>query len=391
MTSAVLVTNYNYKNSLAAVRDIGENGVRVHTCGPPTRNRVASFSKYSSGWATYRSPNESMEGFIADIKKILAVREYSLILPIGVDTTIPCSYFKEELQKYTRVPVADYEVLERAHDKYRTIEIARKVGVPVPHTSMMSLETLKQKSFKYPIVVKARKGASGSGTRYATTENDLNRIIQEFEEKKSSHIHDYERPMIQEYIPGELLDVCVLFNEGQSRAALAQRRVITFPPSGGVGIVNETIEDPELIELATRLLKEMKWHGVAQVEFKRDEFGVPRLMEVNPKFWGTLELSIAAGMNFPYMLYKMTMEGDIEPSFEYERNLQIWWSFAHLSQIFFACIKNRGEVVSAMKGKKMRRISDLSMKDLKPHVFQLSEGAVRLLRFKRMLSHPLSR
>jgi predicted ATP-grasp superfamily ATP-dependent carboligase len=391
MTPTVLVTNYNYKNSLAAVRDIGKNGVKVHTCGPPTRNRVASFSKYSSGWATYTSPNESMESFIIDIKKILSARKYSLILPIGVDTTIPCSYHKEELQKYTRVPVADFEVLDRAHDKFQTIEIARKIGVPVPCTSMMSVETLEQEPLRYPIVIKARKGASGSGTRYATSKDELNKIVQEFEEKETSYIHDYEKPMIQEYIPGELLDVCALFNEGQPRAALAQRRVITFPPSGGVGIVNETIEDPELIELATRLLKKMDWHGVAQIEFKRDEHGVPRLMEVNPKFWGTLELSIAAGMNFPYMLYKMTMEGDIEPRFDYERNLQIWWSFAHLSQIYFACIKNRSKVFSALKGKKRRRISDLSRDDLKPHVFQISEGAVRLLRFKRMLSHPLSR
>jgi predicted ATP-grasp superfamily ATP-dependent carboligase len=391
MAQTVLVTNFNYKNSLAAVRDLGKNGVKVHTCGPPTRNRVASFSKYCSGWASYTSPNENMETFIADIKRILSVREYSLILPIGVDTTIPCSYYKEELQKYTRVPVADYEVLEKAHDKYRTIEIARKVGVPVPHTSMMSMETLERGSLTYPVVIKARKGASGSGTRYATSKDELNKIIQEFEEKKSSYIHDFEKPMIQEYIPGELLDVCALFNEGRPRALLAQRRAITFPPSGGVGIVNETIEDPELIKVATQLLKKINWHGVAQVEFKRDEFGVPRLMEVNPKFWGTLELSIAAGMNFPHMLYKMTMDGDIESSFDYERNLQIWWSFAHLSQIFFACIKNRSKVFAAMRDKDRRRISDLSLNDLIPHFFQISEGVIRLLRFKQMHSHPLSR
>lgn len=391
MTSAVLVTNYNYKNALAAVRDIGKNNIQVHTCGPATRNRVASFSRYSSGWAIYTSPNDKMERFIVDIKKIISSREYDMILPIGVDTTIPCSYYKEELQQYTRIPVADYEILERAHDKYRTIEIAESVNVPVPYTTMMSVEKLTEESFNYPIVIKARKGASGSGTRYATSKAELNKIIREFENKKSTYIHDFEKPMIQEYIPGELLDVCVLFNKGQPRAALAQRRVVTYPPSGGVGIVNETIEDPELIELATRLLQKMKWHGVAQIEFKRDEEGVPRLMEVNPKFWGTLELSIAAGLNFPYLLYKMTMEGDIEPCFEYEKNLQMWWSFAHLPQIYLACIKNRYNVVSALTDTKKRRISDLSLNDLKPHIFQLLEGAIRLLRFKRMLSHPLSR
>ena len=187
------------------------------------------------------------------------------------------------------------------------------------------------------------------------------------------------------------MDVCVLFNRGRPRAALAQRRVITYPPSGGVGIVNETVEDPELIELALKLLKRMNWHGVAQVEFKKDRNGVPRLMEINPKFWGTLELSIAAGLNFPYMLYRMTMDGDIESNFSYERNLQIWWYFAHLPQIFLAYVKNRNGVSSALNTSNMRRISDLSLLDLNPHIFQLVVSVVKLFQFNQMLSHPLSR
>jgi predicted ATP-grasp superfamily ATP-dependent carboligase len=152
--------------------------------------------------------------------------------------------------------------------------------------------------------------------------------------------------------------------------------------------VNETVNDPELIALALKLLKKMKWHGVAQVEFKKDRNGVPRLMEINPKFWGTLELSIAAGLHFPYMLYRMTINGDIEPNFSYESNLQIWWYFAHLPQIFLAYMKNRNKIYSAMTERNMRRISDLSLHDLKPHIFQLASGAIELI---RLLTHTRSR
>jgi len=339
----------------------------------------------------YTSPNDNVNRFIIDIRRILSTREYEMIIPIGVDTTIPISHNKEELSEYTRVPVADYEILENAHDKYKTIEIAKSVGVPVPETSIISGESIEEKSFEYPLVIKARKGAAGSGTRYITSEDDFSMVVREFNQKKSDGIFDYERPMVQEYIPGDLMDVCVLFNRGRPRAALAQRRVITYPPSGGVGIVNETVEDPELIELALKLLKRMNWHGVAQVEFKKDGNGVPRLMEINPKFWGTLELSIAAGLNFPYMLYRMTMDGDIEPNFNYERNLQIWWYFAHLPQVFLAYVKNRNRFSSALRTSDIRRISDLSLLDLKPHIFQLVVSAVKLFQFKQMLSHPLSR
>lgn len=240
-------------------------------------------------------------------------------------------------------------------------------------------------------MVKARKGAAGTGTRYASNAEDLERIFLEFEGKRSDEILDFETPMIQEYIPGEIQDICVLFNEGQPRAAMAQRRRVMFPPSGGVGIVNETIEAPDLTEMAIRLLKEMSWHGVAQVEFKMDREGTPRLMEVNPKFWGTLELSIAAGINFPYLLYRMAKDGDVEPCFRYAKDLQIWWSAAHFPQILFAFLRERERVFSVLTDGGKRKVSDLDLADVKPHIMQFREGIVRLSRYRMMLRHPLTR
>ena len=228
----VLITNYSYKNALAAVRDIGSRGIRVHTCGPRTRNKVASLSTYCSGYFNYTSPTSNINKFYNDIKKILSIKEYEMIMPIGVDTTIPISIHKENLQNYTKVPVADYEILNKAHDKYETIKIAKSLGVPVPKTSIISGDSFEN-TLEYPLVIKARKGASGFGTRYVTSEEDFKKVVQEFNEKKSDNIHDFERPMVQEYIPGDLMDVCVLFNCGRPRAALAQRRVLTYPPSGG--------------------------------------------------------------------------------------------------------------------------------------------------------------
>ena len=76
------------------------------------------------------------------------------------------------------------------------------------------------------------------------------------------------------------------------------------------------------------LLEALRWHGPAQVEFKIDSRnGTARLMEVNGRFWGTLDLSIQAGMNFPLMACKMAIDGDIDPSFEYKIGLQYRWAF----------------------------------------------------------------
>ena len=390
LPSRVLVTNFSYKNALAAVRSLGKAGAHVVVGGRDPRRRVAAVSKYCSGWRTYTPPSVSIEKFIEDIKKIAVQEEMDIVMPIGIDTTIPLSLHKNDLADFVEVPVADYDILELAHDKLRSLEIAKRAGVPIPETVSPGDGGINY-SGPFPVVVKARKGAAGTGTRYATSTEDLEKIFSEFREKRSNVILDFESPMIQEYIPGEIRDVCVLFNKGEPRAAMAQRRVITFPPGGGVGIVNETIEDPDLVEMALRLLEEMGWHGVAQVEFKLDREGTPRLMEVNSKFWGTLELSIASGVDIPRLLYKMAEDGDVEPCFRYEKGLQIWWTSAHFPQLLFAFIKERRRVTSALKDSGKRRLTDIHLDDVKPHILQFTEGVGRLTRYKMMLQHPLSR
>ena len=390
LPSRVLVTNFSYKNALAAVRSLGRAGADVVVGGRDPKRRVAAVSKYSSGWRTYTPPSVSIERFIQDIKEIAIEEDVDIVMPIGVDTTIPLSYHKQDIADFVDVPVADYDVLELAHDKLKSIEIARRIGVPVPETVSLG-NSGGDYSGSFPVVVKARKGAAGTGTRYAKNKEELERVLLEFQGKSSNVILDFESPMIQEYIPGEIRDVCVLFNRGEPRAAMVQRRAVTFPPGGGVGIVNETIDDPDLIETALRLLKEMRWHGVAQVEFKMDREGFPRLMEVNSKFWGTLELSIASGVDMPRLLYEMAKDGDVEPCFRYEKGLQIWWTAAHFPQLLLAFTKERRRVMAALEDSGKRRLTDLHLDDLKPHILQFTEGIRRLTRYKIMLQHPLSR
>ncbi len=84
--------------------------------------------------------------------------------------------------------------------------------------------------------------------------------------------------------------------------------------------------DPELQSIGIRILKKLNWHGVAMVEFKKDaKSGEYKLIEINPKFWGSLGLAIASGVDFPYLASKMCMEGDIEPVYDYDRNLIYRW------------------------------------------------------------------
>jgi predicted ATP-grasp superfamily ATP-dependent carboligase len=102
--------------------------------------------------------------------------------------------------------------------------------------------------------------------------------------------------------------------------------------SGGVSVLSESVAlDPEVLEHAERILEALKWHGVAMVEFKRDASdGVSKLLEINGRFWGSLQLAVDAGVNFPYLLYRLAIEGDIEPVPVYAPGVRLRWGLGNL-------------------------------------------------------------
>jgi predicted ATP-grasp superfamily ATP-dependent carboligase len=117
---------------------------------------------------------------------------------------------------------------------------------------------------------------------------------------------------------------------GQPRAILTQQRLLQYPDGGGGGIYNETTDEDDLKEMAISLLRALEWHGPAQVEFMRERrTGRPYLLEVNGRFWGSMDLAVAAGMDFPVLTCKMAARGDVETQLDYRVGLRFRWPFPY--------------------------------------------------------------
>ncbi len=282
------------------------------------------------------------------------------------------SLYLDKVRQYTNIALPPYKTLLKAHNKAETLKIAREVGVPTPktYTPKNRLEVINlSKKVQYPVIIKRRKGSGlYKGVRLARTPSELVKKYVEIENMQGDHlIEEQKLPLIQEYVPGEIRDVCVLFNRGEPRAALVQRRIWTWPPKGGVGILNETVKDDKTLKLALKLLKKMKWHGVAQVEFKKDEHGNPLLMEVNPKFWGTLELSIKAGINFPLLIIEMMKRGDIPAKFKYKVGIRFYWPLPYITKYLIVTKNKKREIFNFLKNVlNFPSYNDIEIKDIGP-------------------------
>ncbi|HKQ51561.1 MAG TPA: ATP-grasp domain-containing protein, partial [Pyrinomonadaceae bacterium] len=140
-------------------------------------------------------------------------------------------------------------------------------------------------------------------------------------------------PLIQEYVAGQGKGVFTLCEHGRVVAWFAHERLRDTRPSGSGSSLRRSIKlEPRLREPAERLLAALNWHGPAMVEFRDDGTNPPCLMEVNGRFWGSLQLGIDAGVNFP-LLWVAVLKGErVEPQAQYREGIALRWVWGDLKR-----------------------------------------------------------
>lgn len=319
----VFVTDAQMRSSLAVIRSLGKNGLNV-TAGEETKFTTGFFSKYCDHGVVYPSPKKHKKEFIDYILNKLEKNKYDVVFPVADACLLPLIEHEAKISKYSILAMPDRQTFMKAYDKGNTLRIAKENGIPCPKTYFINdlneLEKIKTE-LEYPLIIKPRISSGSRGV-------ELCKSLDELETKFEKIFIEYGPLLIQEYIPcGEEIGVYALFNfNSEPRAVTVQKRIRSYPVSGGPSTLRKTIRNDEAVKIAFKLLKKMKWVGVAMVEFRIDSRdNIPKLMEVNPRFWGSLQLSILAGVDFPYLLYKMLTEGDVEPTMYYKENIECRW------------------------------------------------------------------
>jgi predicted ATP-grasp superfamily ATP-dependent carboligase len=272
--------------------------------------------------------------------EIIKKRKIDIIIPIG-SSIVYISKIKNYLERFSKVLVEDYDKLILFHDKSKTIHMAKELNIPHPFTLFPNcLIDIKSFAFKikYPVVLKARKGMGADGVWYARTASELidmyTRVTRR-EKAGDGLVRDCSQPIVQEYIPGELHDVAAFCVNGEMKLGLTQQRLVTKPLSGGAGIVNVTTKNEQLLQHARKIIDKIKWDGVMLIDFKIDSRdGKPKLLEINPRFWGTTWLTIQAGFNYPYYLVLQKLGRSMVLPKNYRVDLYCRWPYLELKSIF---------------------------------------------------------
>ncbi len=318
---SVLVTDAILRHALAVIRSLGKQKLEI-TAGETTPFATSFFSKYCNYKLIYPSPQTNPNEFINILYNLCKKKKYSAYFPVSVESTLLFSKYKQKFAKYVKIPVVDYSTFIKAWNKKNTLQIAIKNNIPTPKTyfinDLQEVHTVAQ-NIKFPVVVKPQESSGSRGLYYAYSPKELIQLYY------LSH-QQFPYPIIQEYIPGnEIYGFSALFDiEHRPRAMFIHKRLRQYPISGGPSVLRISTSHPKVQQFGEKLLKALKWIGVAMVEFKIDSRdNTPKLMEINPRFWGSTQLAIQAGIDFPALLYKLLIEGeDIKKNFKYKLGIK---------------------------------------------------------------------
>jgi predicted ATP-grasp superfamily ATP-dependent carboligase len=340
-----IITFARNRIAYTLAKSLAKHGVTVIT-SDSVYPAMTFFSKYSSSFFTYPSYTRDPMGFVRCLFDYVKALKPDVLMPAHEETVI-LSYFKDRFAKYTKLPIVSYEQMNVARDKTTMTALAQSLDVPTPPTyHVRGLPELPRISddVAYPAVIKIPRGRGAWGLTYVHSKKELlaayTATLQRF--GNGSGV-----PFIQEYIPGTGYGVSALFNQGEVRALFVHKRLMEYPITGGASVERISTRHAKMEEYACRLLTHLKWHGVAMVEFKLDRrTGMPVFLEINPRFWGSLNQAVCAGVDFPRLLYEMAVSGDVSPTFNYRVGVRTRWFFGQIQALLDAV--KRGQGVQAL-------------------------------------------
>ena len=303
-----IVTDVHYRMSLALIRDLAQAGVEVITC-EQDRCRDSRTSPALGALSRYVSRHVWLPGGTDGLEALLSLcRETGLgrdcrpaLLPAGAATLALIAENRERFEPLCGLCVPTAEQLDLLNSKPRLAALAARLGVPLPE-SMAPGEDLDRFLDRQglPCVIKPACGEKlglTAAARYAvaSTREEARAAWERFSRLAG------EPPVVQGYLPGRALGCSVLARSGQVMAAICHQRIREYPVSGGPSSCCQCVEREDIRTYAARLTAETGLTGLAMFEFKEDRDGAPRLLECNPRVWGTFPLTRVSGSGIPLL------------------------------------------------------------------------------------------
>ena len=308
MPERVLLLGDDLRAFLAIARSLGRRGVEVHAA-PSDFSSSALKSRYIA--AAHRLPPHPLDpkAWEAALARLIAEHDFRLVVPTSDSGLFLLRHHRAALGR-ERIGIANEEALETFSDKANTRALAARHGVAVARGRLLGADDRAEAvaaELGLPLVLKPR-ASYALGDVKTKRSAMIVRDSGALEAQLGSRAWD--GCVAESFFPGIGVGVSVLAREGRILFAYQHRRLRESSETGAsTRRVSEWV-DPALIAAVEPLAAAARLDGVAMFEFRVDRrSGRHILLEVNPRFWGSLPLAVAAGADFPALWWDLAVHG----------------------------------------------------------------------------------
>jgi predicted ATP-grasp superfamily ATP-dependent carboligase len=353
----ILITDGNDRSALAAARSLVAAGHAVWGAAS-TRVSLAGASRGVRPLWLATSPLTDPPGYAAELARLARLEGIEVLLPMTDPSLEAVLERTELLPRGTALPFPDLATYRAASDKARVLELARRSGFAVPETRIIAMPEECDAAVAdaaFPAVVKPH--------RSVVTVGGLRRKLAVVPVADAAACRRALAALpaaafpvlLQRHVSGVGEGFFALRWGGRIVAMFAHRRLREKPPDGGVSVYRESIPlEERLAGPGRRLLEVLDWNGVAMIECKRDRTtGRPVVMEINGRFWGSLQLAIDAGIDFPALLVRCVGGETVPPCQDYRVGVRSRWFWGDVDHLY---MRLRGD--GARTGSRLQALRD---------------------------------
>jgi protein-tyrosine-phosphatase/predicted ATP-grasp superfamily ATP-dependent carboligase len=332
-----LVLGNDSRSFLGVVRSLGRGGVEVHVAWHDPDD-PASSSRYinaSHQIARYRADDRQWKD---ELIGVMCREQFDLVIPCHDQDVVPLQLHRRELECYGKIYLLPDEVFQIVSDKIRTSELARSLGVHVPRElvvrSVTEAEAVRG-SVQLPVFLKPHSS-------FVTLEPDTRQQVRKLVswEQFYDHLNKMlsKGPVaVQENFVGTGVGLELLVEDGEPLMSFQHERIHEPTNGGGSSYRRGVPVSDELLNASLKLLRALSYTGVVMLEFKVNlKTGQWVLIEINGRFWGSLPLALASGVDFPLALFRLLVEGKRPSKIMVRHGLRcrhllndFWWQIAN--------------------------------------------------------------
>lgn len=309
----IIVTDVEHRSGVAVCRGLHRAGYRV-TGISCSRHAAGHWSRACAERLTVAHPLEDEDRFIDGLVRTAARGAYDLLIP-GTDASLATvSRRRGELEPHVRLALPPHEVVTRTLDKQHLAAAARAAGLEPPETTVCWTTddaVAAVRRFGFPVLVKPQQSVfevDGVARRWGSA------LVRD-ERQLVEIAPGYGRPfLVQRRDTSSVLSFAGVRVDGRLLGVAVSQYQRTWLPEAGNVAYSRTIAPPfDLEARVDRLLAELDWQGMFELELLGIGPGRFAAIDLNPRPYGSMALALRSGVNIPALWCDWVLRGTARP------------------------------------------------------------------------------